>query len=561
MPAAPLSAGGRGKALPDRRASPRRRRSRTAQWRALVLLAIHGIIALHIAHWLSTGETLSPVEPSEAMELAKRGTLNAGAIFFLAAIAVTAVFGRFFCGWGCHLVALQDLSRWLLEKAGIRPVPLRSRLLLWVPAAAFLYMFAWPLLARHLAGLGWPTLHLELTTRDFWATFPDWPVALATFLVCGFFAVYLLGAKGFCTYACPYGAAFAWADRFARGRIVVSPACEGSGHCTATCTSNVRVHEEIARYGQVVDPGCMKCLDCVSVCPNGALSYGRGLPLGKALKGSRANPPPRRGPEPLPWREELVLACGFLGTFFALRGLYGVFPFLFSLGLGACGAFLALVTYRLFKARHLALRTVPLKRNGTLLHWGRTFLAFVAAGSLFLLHSLVLQGLLVRGGWLELRSHGGPDPAGRLRAARQTLERADRWSLLPQPGLRAALARLAYREGDLAGLEEILLRALGSAGRWPGDAEAVLEAYADLARAHGQKDRALRAYDLWIELRPQTLRAHAGRIQLLAERGELEAARAALERARAELGAPAEPSLAELERAFGAAAPRRSPPP
>lgn len=537
------------------------RRSRTSRWRAWVLLGVHIVIALHIAHWLSTGETLSPVEPSEAMELAKRGTLNAGAIFFLAAIAVTAVFGRVFCGWGCHLVALQDLSRWLLEKAGIRPVPLRSRLLLWVPAAAFLYMFAWPLLARHLAGLGWPTLHLELTTRDFWATFPDWPVALATFLVCGFFAVYLLGAKGFCSYACPYGAAFAWADRFARGRIVVSPACEGSGHCTATCTSNVRVHEEIARYGQVVDPGCMKCLDCVSVCPRGALAYGQGLSLRQALKVGAARVPPKRASEPLPWKEELVAGSGFLLTFFSLRGLYGIFPFLYSLGLGACGAFLALQLYRLGGQRHLRFRTFQLKLHGQLQPAGWSFLGLALLLAFFLLHSLILQGLLLRGGFLELRARGvRPDPV-RLEGARLALERAEGWALLPQPGLRPALARLAYEAGDLEALEGVAVRASRDAGRLPGDAEAALELTVELARAHGERERALRAAELWVALRPNSPKAHGWRVELLAEAGELEAARAALERARAELGATAEPSLAEIERALGAAAPRRSPPP
>ena len=36
--------------------------------------------------------------------------------------------------------------------------------------------------------------------------------------------------------------------------------------------------------GMVVDPGCMKCMDCVSVCPNDALYFGFGpLPIG--LKG------------------------------------------------------------------------------------------------------------------------------------------------------------------------------------------------------------------------------------------------------------------------------------
>ena len=36
----------------------------------------------------------------------------------------------------------------------------------------------------------------------------------------------------------------------------------------------------------VVDQGCMKCMDCVSVCPNDALYFGFGKPaiFGKGLK-------------------------------------------------------------------------------------------------------------------------------------------------------------------------------------------------------------------------------------------------------------------------------------
>jgi polyferredoxin len=110
------------------------RRSRSAKWRAGVLIAIHLVIAAHIAHWLVAGRTVTPVEPSEAMAFSKAGVVNAGLIFFAATILLTAVLGRWFCGWACHLVALQDLCRWLLEKVGIRPRPLRSRVLAWVPA-------------------------------------------------------------------------------------------------------------------------------------------------------------------------------------------------------------------------------------------------------------------------------------------------------------------------------------------------------------------------------------------------------------------------------------------
>ena len=108
--------------------SDSRRKSGMGRWRALVLVIVHVAIVLHITHYYLNGKTLSPVEPSEAMYTLEGGHINAGVIFFFLAIVGTAIFGRFFCGWGCHIVALQDLCSYLLRKIGIRPKPLRSRL-------------------------------------------------------------------------------------------------------------------------------------------------------------------------------------------------------------------------------------------------------------------------------------------------------------------------------------------------------------------------------------------------------------------------------------------------
>jgi ferredoxin-type protein NapH len=247
------------------KAAAKPRQSKMGKWRAAVLIAVHVIIALHIAHWLTTGSTVTPVEPSEAMAFSRASIVNAGLIFFAATILLTAIFGRFFCGWACHVVALQDLCRWMMLKVGITPRPLKSRLLLWVPVFAFVYMFLWPLAYRIYIGDSLAVRGSEMTTSHFWATFPGWVVGGLTFLVCGFACVYFLGAKGFCTYACPYGAMFAAVDKLAPMRIRVTDACESCGHCTAVCSSNVRVHEEVRDWGMVVSPGCMKCGDCVSV--------------------------------------------------------------------------------------------------------------------------------------------------------------------------------------------------------------------------------------------------------------------------------------------------------
>ena len=65
--------------------------------------------------------------------LARDSIINTGVVFFALTILSTMVLGRWFCGWACHLVALQDACRWLLLKVGIRPRPLRSRWMAVVP--------------------------------------------------------------------------------------------------------------------------------------------------------------------------------------------------------------------------------------------------------------------------------------------------------------------------------------------------------------------------------------------------------------------------------------------
>ncbi|MCA9244898.1 MAG: tetratricopeptide repeat protein, partial [Phycisphaerales bacterium] len=259
-------------------AKPPMRRSRMGRWRAGVLIGIHVLIAIHIAHWWTTGETLSPIEPSESMAFSKQGVINAGLIFFVLAIGSTLLLGRWFCGWGCHIVAIQDLSRWLLLRVGIRPKPIRSRLLLVVPLLAALYMFLSPLTYQLLADNLFDHVKDEMHTSAFWRTFPSLIPAILTYVVAGFVAIYVLGAKGFCSTGCPYAGFFGPADQLAPIRIRVTDACNQCGHCTAACTSNVRVHEEVHKFGSVVDPGCMKCLDCVDVCPNDALYVGIGAP-------------------------------------------------------------------------------------------------------------------------------------------------------------------------------------------------------------------------------------------------------------------------------------------
>jgi polyferredoxin/tetratricopeptide (TPR) repeat protein len=426
------------------------------------LVGVHTLIALHITHYLIAGRTLSPVEPSESMYTLELGYVNCGFIFFAVALAGTMIFGRFFCGWGCHIVALQDACGWIMKKLGVRPKPFRSRLLAFAPLALAFYMFGLPTLMR-LVSRGedgaFPGFSNHLMTSNLWATFPGPVFGILTFATCGFAAVYFLGAKGFCTYGCPYGALFGGLDYAAPGRIVVNDDCEQCGHCTATCTSNVRVHEEVRLYGMVVDPGCMKCMDCVSVCPKGALRYSFAAP--SFFKKAPATP--RKRLFDLRLREELLVgAVAVIGTL-TFRDLYNGPPLLMSVGLGGITAFLSLKLWQLVRQPGVRVQNLELKTAGRIRRPGWVFASLSVLWLLFTSESAFAQWHRVWGrhylNQTEISRADGLSGAYRAKTYTDRHERAaaeafrhfslaDRWGLAGVVEVKLGLAWCYVLRGD-----------------------------------------------------------------------------------------------------------------
>lgn len=445
--------------------------SQTSRRRAAVLLTVNALMIVHIIQWLLTGRTISPIEPSETMYTLQNGALNAGFIFFALALTATLIFGRFVCGWGCHILALQDFCAWLLKKCGLTPKPFRSRLLVFVPLVAALYMFVWPTVNRYFTAPPnqplIPQFTNHLVTTEFWATFPPVAVAIPFLFVCGFMTVYFLGQKGFCTYGCPYGGFFSLADKLAPGKIRVTDACNQCGHCTATCTSNVIVHAEVKQFGMVVNPGCMKCLDCVSVCPNDALYFGLGKPAPLLA-------PSVTKTYSLTWPEEIAGAVIFFGSLLAVWDVYQLVPMLMALGMAGVTTFLALRTWRLLRSPDLSFYRFTLKASGQMRRAGWIF-----AGSAFL-----WLGLTAQSGWVRYHERAGarafeslqipdelalaqPNPAAWLSPAdrrniaegQEHLHAARKFGLFTNDVALPKLAWLDYLAGDTEQAVQLLGRA------------------------------------------------------------------------------------------------------
>lgn len=497
-------------------------RSKSASRRSAVLVLVHVLMAGHVAWWWFKGDVLTPVEPSETAFTLEQGLVNAGFVFFATALLLQLVFGRFMCGWACHVVAVQDLCAWLLKKVGIRPRPFRSRLLMWAPFVLAFYMFLWPTLKREvvwpLAEKHWPAamdvlgrpypfpahgFTSHFVTDDFWATFASVTVGIPFLLVCGGLCVYFLGAKGFCTYGCPYGGFFTPIDRFSPGKILVDHSkCEGCGHCTAVCTSNVRVHEEIKAYGAVVDPGCMKCLDCVSVCPNEALRFGFGAPavLKSTTRGRKEVPsllgtatvkkPARaRRVFDLTWGEEIGMALVFFATFWSVRGLYEIFPVLFAMGVAGCVTFVAWKAWRTLRggpgARDVRAMGMQLRRGGRV----------TGTGWVFVLGTAVLLGLTAHSGVVTYHAVRGDrlyDQAGMDKERLLSPSRAE----IPDEKVAAAKRGLEFyklagprERGGIALVQNLLIeRNSALLHLIAGDAAAAEACLRRISNARGEQD-------------------------------------------------------------------------
>ena len=196
-----------------------------------------------------------------------------GLVTLLIVFAVTALWGRFFCGYLCSFGAMQELLAFASRKIIPRKkrIPQKADRILKFLKYAVLFaivLFVWILqLPVDSSFSPWGVFGMLISGNGsvMLSAIPTVGFAiLVAILIASFFV-----ERFFCRYLCPLGALFTPASKGRLFRIRRKESvCSGCAQCSRACAMGIQVHEN----DRVTSGECIDCMRCMGVCAPDALT-------------------------------------------------------------------------------------------------------------------------------------------------------------------------------------------------------------------------------------------------------------------------------------------------
>ncbi len=220
------------------------------------------------------------------------GTFYGNLLWGLVAIVLTAILGRFFCGFVCPLGAMNQFLGWLARRG--QPTLERVAANRFTPSQSFKYYFLifllilaalgtvqtglidpLPLIYRSVNLAILPLVDSSLHGQRLYASV--WLLGVIFLMVA---SLNLLRPRFFCRYLCPLGALFGLLAALSPWRLGKQKAgkCGDCRLCEEFCEGACRPSEEII-LGE-----CVLCLNCLDRCPTGRITFA-GRPSAAGEKG------------------------------------------------------------------------------------------------------------------------------------------------------------------------------------------------------------------------------------------------------------------------------------
>lgn len=186
---------------------------------------------------------------------------------------VTALWGRFFCGFLCSFGMMQELLFFFSKRALFKKARMPGQF------DAVMKYLKYGILVLITAGVWILALPVDSSWSP-WGVFGmlvsgNLSVVSRAIPTVGFVLLLAIAAgslfaeRFFCRYLCPLGALFALTSGKRLYKIRRrSDTCTGCGLCTRTCSMGIHIPEKDA----VVSGECIQCMRCLSICPKESLS-------------------------------------------------------------------------------------------------------------------------------------------------------------------------------------------------------------------------------------------------------------------------------------------------
>jgi tetratricopeptide (TPR) repeat protein len=255
-----------------------------------------------------------------------------------------------------------------------------------------------------------------------------------------------------------------------------------------------------------------------------------------------------------PWEEVVALLLFFLGLGIS-RGLYGLVPFLLSLGIGAMTAWVGVLSLRLVQRPAVKLGNVQLKLNGKLTKGGRRFALGALMAGVCLAHGGFIRWHQFQGEALfeqvtHRASQDVEDPSlDQVRAAASHYEAINDRAWIDYPLAEERWAVMRAMEGALeaqAGRAQMALGAYSAALGAHPDPGGVHLSMGELLAGMDQFPRAIDHLRAAVHYHPTSAAAHYNLAVLVAHGGDTEEGIAHLTKA-----AKLDPDDAEIQNNLG----------
>ncbi len=174
-------------------------------------------------------------------------------VWFLGVIVLTYLFGRVWCGWVCHLGALQEFF-YRTNRLGFLKGDRAQKILRWIRNTLFVVLI----------------IQLAITKMNLFEEIDPFKVAFnftsyyaAGWILLGILLVTsLFMYRPFCRGACPVGLVLGWISKLpGTFRLQMNDTCSQCKRCTATCQS--QAIDELCRIN---NSDCILCGDCMETC-------------------------------------------------------------------------------------------------------------------------------------------------------------------------------------------------------------------------------------------------------------------------------------------------------